>query len=168
MPKANKRQKKPDPSHVIRLTPITDSIFPPIEEFPWSSVMGRFSGLWIVLLTTPSRPWKNQDSGNYVWLSSPFTAAGPRRILTVFPKPKHLPLLELLYNPETVCCQYLFWRFLISGRAPLSSSPIRWGRMGRLRLPPCIFLSTYVPERKNAIYKKKAGKFSELMALLGD
>ena len=106
--KAVKRQKKPDPSHMIRLTPVTDSIFPPIEEFPWSSVMGRFSGLWIVLLATPSRPSKNQDSGSYVWLSSPLTAAGPRRILTVFPRPKHLPLLKLLYNPETFICQYLF------------------------------------------------------------
>ncbi len=109
-PKAVKRQKKPDPSHMIRLTPVVDSIFPPIEEFPWSNVMGRFSGLWIVLLATPSRPSKNQDSGNYVWLSSPLTAAGPRRILTVFPGPKHLPLLHLPYNPEKFFCQYLFQR----------------------------------------------------------
>ena len=58
-PKAVKRQKKPDPSHMIRLTPVADSIFPPIEEFPWSSVMGRFSGLWIDLLATPSHPQKS-------------------------------------------------------------------------------------------------------------
>jgi len=63
---AVQRQKKPDPSHMIRLTPFTDPIFPPIEEFAWSSVMGRFSGSWIVLLATPSRPSTNLDSGNYV------------------------------------------------------------------------------------------------------
>jgi len=60
------KTKKPDPSEVTRLTPFTDSIFPPVEECAWSNVMGRFSGSWIVLLATPSRPSTNQDSGNYV------------------------------------------------------------------------------------------------------
>jgi hypothetical protein len=36
--------------------PLADSIFPPLEEFSWSKVLGRFSDSWIVLLATPSRP----------------------------------------------------------------------------------------------------------------
>ena len=52
------------------------------------------------------------DSG-MLRLSSPVTAAGPRRLFTVFPfwgcKP---PIIGLLFNSNDSCCQALFCPFL--------------------------------------------------------
>ena len=46
--------------------------------------LGRSSGLWFVLLPAPSHP----PSGQWQYrVSSPFTAAGPRGIHTLFPYP---------------------------------------------------------------------------------
>ena len=46
---------------------------------------GRSSGSWFVLLPVPSHP----QTGQWRWrVSSPFTAAGPRGIRTLFPYPE--------------------------------------------------------------------------------
>ncbi len=89
---------------------------------------GRFSGSWIVLLATPSHPSMNSGQWHFVWLSSPLTAAGPRRPFTVFPLPKHVPLLNPLYNPEQFSCQYLFRLDFpdFSRVTPLFPSAICW------------------------------------------
>jgi hypothetical protein len=52
---------------------------------------------------------KDRDSGNFSWFSSPLTAAGPRRILTVFPTPKHFSIVRLLYTFTGLFCQCLYY-----------------------------------------------------------
>jgi|CXWL01.1.fsa_nt_gi hypothetical protein len=47
--------------------------------------LGRSSGSWFILLPAPSHP----PGGQWQYrVSSPFTAAGPRGIYTLFPNPR--------------------------------------------------------------------------------
>jgi hypothetical protein len=63
------------------------------------------------------------DSGSFPWLSSPLTAAGPRRILAVFPAPKHFSIVRLLYTLEGLFCQYLYIRIFLIFRRFVRVSP---------------------------------------------
>jgi len=98
----------------------------------WSDVLGRFSGSWIILLATPSHS-AHPEQWPLVWLSSPLTAAGPRRLMTVFPAPKHPYSVESsTYTTARWFCQ----TFFSDGRRPPSGAGVLC-----FRLPPGLWQS---------------------------
>ncbi len=97
---------------MIRLTPFADSIFPPFEESSWSSVMGRFSGSWIILLATPSHPSKNPGQWQLRVTFVPTHSGGATTDSHRLPLTQALASFEPLYKPEKFLCQHFFLRLL--------------------------------------------------------